>query len=426
MLAFARATYDDVMNAIRLSLAALVLASCGGSTAPSDAAGDTTQSNADVVTTIDATPGTAHIAQLAAGRYFTCARIDDGSIYCWGQGAYRALGNDTSYRGTATRVRSFADAIDLEAGGRFACAIRANGSVWCWGDNSHGQVGDNATTPCGDAVIDSVCVTTPQAMPTLASNAVQLALGNEHACVRKQDGTVWCWGNNANGQVSSAALSDQHVPVQVPGIAGAVQIVAGDNHSCALVGNPGHVLCWGDDGNAQVGNGTTTDAVPLPAMVAGVDDAVEIVAGGEHTCARHANGSVSCWGYDYLGQLGNGSTRPTRATTSQSVVGLGDAVQLVAGRYHTCARRADGSMMCWGHNSKGQAGDGTTTQQNAPVTVATVLGATTIVAGAWSTCAATNGGNTLLCWGDDLGGQLGDNRVTNDPVTVPVQTHGLP
>jgi alpha-tubulin suppressor-like RCC1 family protein len=259
----------------------------------------------------------------------------------------------------------------------------------------------------------------------LEQGVVELALGAEHACARTSDGNILCWGNNASGQVGVSTLGDITSPQQVAGVSGAKQIVAGDQHTCALLGSPGAVSCWGANDNAQVGNGSTQAAVTSPAMVAGVTDAVELVGGGEHTCARRLSGGVTCWGYNYLGQLGNGSTLPTRATQPQTVVELDDAAQLAAGRYHTCALRKGGSVACWGLNAKGELGDGMTQDSSSPVAVMNLSAATFVAAGSWHTCAATAPGQ-VLCWGDDLGGQLGDGRVTNTANPEPISAQGLP
>jgi alpha-tubulin suppressor-like RCC1 family protein len=393
----------------------------GGSSATGHAGGSSTSTGSGE--TGGGAPA-SQVLQIAGGRYHTCVLIEGGAIYCYGQGAYRQLGGDYGAQSTARVVANVGDAVAIACGDRFTCAIRPGGAVWCWGDDDHGQSGTSATTPCGDAVIDSVCIVTPKPVVGLESGVVELALGADHACARMNDGTVRCWGDNSKGQVGQSALGDVSAPTKVPGVAGAKQITAGDEHSCALLAS-GQVACWGADDDAQIGNGKTGTAITQPATVAGLADAVEITGGGEHTCARRANGSVVCWGYDYLGQLGNGATTPTRATSPQAVVGLTDAVELTAGRYHTCARRKNGTVACWGDNDKGEVGDGTTTQRNAPTQVIGLSGATTIAAGSWDVCAAVGKGD-VLCWGDDLGGQLGDGRVFDGATTQPIPSQGLP
>ncbi len=398
----------------------------GGSDASSSGAGGHASSSSLASAASGAGGGATEsdVVQIAGGRYHTCVLIRGGAIYCYGQGAYRQLGGDYGAQSTARVVATVGDATSIACGDRFTCAVRPGGAVWCWGDDDHGQSGTSPTTPCGDAVIDSVCIVTPKPVVGLESGVVELALGADHACARMTDGSVSCWGDDEKGQAGQAALGDIAAPTKVPGVAGATQITAGDEHSCALLAS-GKVACWGANDDGQIGNGATGAAVTAPATVAGLDDAVEITGGGEHTCARRAGGSVVCWGYDYLGQLGNGATTPTRATSPQAVAGLSDAVQITAGRYHTCARRSGGTIACWGDNDKGEVGDGTTTQRDAPTQVLGVSDATTVAAGSWDVCAAVGKGN-VSCWGDDLGGQLGDGRVFDGPTSQPIASQGLP
>jgi alpha-tubulin suppressor-like RCC1 family protein len=381
----------------------------------------------------------APIRQLQSGRHHTCALLRDGSTYCWGQGAYRALGGDYNFQGVPRRVDAIDDAVTIASGTRFGCALRASGGVWCWGENDHAQIGANATIPCGDCTplpecADSICVPAPQPMPGLESGVVELALGGAHGCARFEDGRVACWGDNSSGQAGQPDTSgDITGPETVGGVSGARQISAGVAHTCALIGSPGEVMCWGQNDRAQVGNGETNDAVPVPSSVAGLTDAVEIVAGGSHTCARRASGAVVCWGYNYLGALGNGSTRPTRASSIEQVVGLEDATGLAAGQYFTCALRSTGTLVCWGHNQHGQLGDGTAEGadcdgrdcRTTPVEVMVVSDAVLVNAGELHACAASSTGN-LWCWGYNLGGQLGTGGVDSGPTPVPIEVAGLP
>jgi alpha-tubulin suppressor-like RCC1 family protein len=137
--------------------------------------------------------------------------------------------------------------------------------------------------------------------------------------------------------------------------------------------------------------------VSSPVTVSGLTDVVEVVAGGEHTCARHAGGTISCWGYNYLGQLGVGSTRPTSTSSPVTVKGVGDAVQLAAGRYSTCALRRGGAVSCWGLNRKGELGNGGTDDRSSPTAVTGI--------------------------GD---ARFGTGGVTSDPNPTPRPVHTLP
>jgi alpha-tubulin suppressor-like RCC1 family protein len=272
-------------------------------------------------------------------------------------------------------------------------------------------------------------------MSALEDGVVELSLGDEHGCARRSDGRVLCWGDNARGQLGQADLTTNATsPELVPGIEGARQIAAGSAHSCALLDVPGQVMCWGRNDNGQLGHGEVSDApIPQPDLVPELDDAVEVIAGGNHTCARRSDGSVACWGYNYLGALGNGSTRPTRSTSLQEVIGIEDAVQLAAGQHFTCALRANGTVSCWGDNGHGQLGDGTTSGsecdgrscRTSPGAVEVVRDAVLIDAGYLHACAATEAGQ-LWCWGYNLGGQIGTGMVTSDPIATPAEVEGLP
>jgi alpha-tubulin suppressor-like RCC1 family protein len=197
-------------------------------------------------------------------------------------------------------------------------------------------------------------------------------------------------------------------------------LAAGDRHSCARRAS-GQVLCWGNNEYGQLGQDTAElDHVP-PAAVADLADAVEVAAGGVHTCARRASGQVLCWGQNLYGQLGDGSSGTNRATPA-AVPGLADAVEVAAGRTHTCARRASGQVLCWGENGWGLLGDGTTRARTRPVAVAGVTDAVEVAAGERHTCARRAAG-PVLCWGDNRFGALGGDPTA--PSFTPVVVQGL-
>src|SRR5207248_7076008 len=157
---------------------------------------------------------------------------------------------------------------------------------------------------------------------------------------------------------------------------------------------------------------------------------VAIAAGDAHTCLVSVDGSVWCWGDNSSGQLGTGTFVPL-ATSPTGQVNLGNAVAIASGSKHSCALLADGTIRCWGDNSKGQVGDGSTTNRFAavPVTIQTKSGVinlnhvTAIAAGKFHTCAVvadrTLGDTTVRCWGDNTNGQLGDNSTLQRNRPVP-------
>jgi len=195
-------------------------------------------------------------------------------------------------------------------------------------------------------------------------------------------------------------------------------IVGGYYHTCALDNGRG-VQCWGYNAEGQVGAGSTTNYF-APTRVVGLSRDVEDIAAGDyHTCAVTGTGAAKCWGYNSEGQLGDGTT--TRRLTPAAVSGLSSGVKAVtAGAYHTCALKTNGTVVCWGLNNQGQLGDGTTTSRMTPVPVYGLAGkVAAISAGYFHTCALLENG-AARCWGWNTGGQLGNNSATTSHVPVPV------
>ena len=223
-------------------------------------------------------------------------------------------------------------------------------------------------------------------------------------------GAVNCWGNNGDGRLGNNTTTSSSAPVAVSAFtdgATAVSITAGGSHTCAVL-NTGAVNCWGRNFNGQLGNGTTTDSL-VPVAVAAFTDvsatAVSITAGSYHTCALLNTGAVNCWGYNGDGRLGNGTTTDSLVPVAVSAFtdGSATAVSITAGNYHTCALLNTGAVNCWGRNNYGQLGNNSTTDSSAPVAVSAFTdGATavSITAGDSHTCALLNTG-AVNCWGSN-------------------------
>ena len=213
---------------------------------------------------------------------------------------------------------------------------------------------------------------------------------------------------NASDQFNTLELKADANETAVGGSNAAAQksISAGRNHTCALL-STGGVKCWGYNGVNALGDGTYTSRL-TPANVSGLSSGVSaIAAGGSHTCALLSTGGVKCWGYNFYGQLGDG-TRTDR-TTPTDVSGLSSGVSaIVAGLNHTCALLSTGGVKCWGWNSNGQLGNGSNTNKTTPTDVSGLSsGVSAIAAGETHTCALLSTGG-VKCWGSGDLGQLGN------------------
>jgi alpha-tubulin suppressor-like RCC1 family protein len=369
----------------------------------------TASSGVQVLTNRVAITLTASVA-VAAGGSHTCALTAVGGVKCWGSNTSGQLGNGSDSVGTTpvgvTGLTSGVMAIS--AGMHHTCALTAAGGAKCWGNNSYGQLGNNSNTASS----------TPADVTGLTSGVMAISAGGLHTCALTTAGAVKCWGHNSNGQLGDGSNTASNTAVAVTGLStGVMAISAGGSHTCALTA-AGAVKCWGDNFDGQLGDGSYSrsgTAVGVTGLSTGV---MAISAGGSHTCALTAAGGVKCWGYNYLGQLGNGTN--SNSSTPVAVSDLASGVTAItAGGIHTCALTAVGGIKCWGFNYSGQLGDGSFNNASSPVAVTGLAhGMMAITAGNVHTCALNSAGG-LMCWGDNGSWQLGDGTPTPSS-SVPV------
>jgi alpha-tubulin suppressor-like RCC1 family protein len=316
--------------------------------------------------------------------------------------------------------------------GAFTLGLLAVGDYTVHFKNATGAVAAGGTTPVTFAVDDDPSLDHSNdgiAGRLDLATGRQLALdhvtaiggGGSHTCAARADGTVWCWGYNVDGGLGNGTFDNfSTMPVQVTGITDATAVAAGQGHSCALR-RGGTVSCWGFNEDGELGNPAPWPRSPTPVAVNGIDDAVAITAGAFHTCAIRDGGSVACWGYDHSGQLGDGAT--VSSPSPVTVTGIDDAVSIAGGRYHTCAVHRTGTVSCWGSNDYGAIGNGTDHNYfTTPVAVTGLSDAVEVVAGDYDTCALRVNGR-IACWGANFHGGLGDG--TFDDSNVPVAVSGI-
>lgn len=352
--------------------------------------------------------------ELSAGAAHACAVTKGGALVCWGDNWAGALGDGTNMnqRTAPVKVSGLGSGVaSVAAGGGFTCALETKGAASCWGDNQYGTVGDGTTTERD----------TPVAIPGLTSGVAAVSAGGANACALTSKGTVVCWGNNTYGALGNGADPAGNPPIgptlyptpaPVSGLSGGVSVIGAMNFAACAVQGAGGLLCWGENYlYGEVGDGTFVSR-STPTQVVGLSNGVAAIARGSyHTCAVTAGGALLCWGYNGQGQVGDGSTTTRTAPTQASGLASGIASVAVGGN-HTCALTMAGAVLCWGDNTSGELGDGTTTQRQTPVPVSGLSsGVASIAAGYDFSCALTTIGG-ILCWGDNIQGQLGDGTTT--------------
>jgi len=335
--------------------------------------------------------GIARATSLAAGRFHTCAALADGSARCWGWNQLGQIGDGTSEdQYLPASVAGLAGVLQVSAGMSNSCAVVQGGAVYCWGLGERG----------------------PRYAPWRVEGiegATQVSVGNQHMCARRVDGAVLCWGLNGSGQLGDGTDDSRYRAREVVGLSGVAQVAAGDGHTCALLVD-GSVACWGRQENGALGNGhRAREPLLRPIRVPGLDTAVQVVAGENHTCALLRDGTVRCWGSNDTGQLGSGAEGGSAVPVA--VIGLSNVARVAAGYHHTCALQSSGALWCWGENFTCQLGVGPLTGPNRPVRVEAPGPLVEVSAGGNHTCGRTAGG-TVRCWGFNVYGQLGNGSAS--------------
>jgi len=403
------------------------------------AANGTTDSDGDGVSDADefahgsdprVAPVIAATGVIAGGLNHSLALQRDGSVLAWGYNGYGQLGDGTTdYRTFPKRISGVTDVRVLAAGDNHSLALTADGHVWAWGYNGYGQLGRGTTT--NSQVPAQVLTAAGQPL----AGIVAIGSGAGYGLALAADGTVWAWGENGSGQLADGTTTNRTLAQQVRDANGAPlvgirAIAAGDDHVLALKAD-GRVLAWGYNGYGQLGDNTTM-ARTRARMV--LDDGyraltgiVAIAAGGNHSLALGSDGYALAWGSNGYGQLGDGST--TNRYLPQWVVDadrfpLPGVAAIAAGQNHSLALGVGRRLLGWGRNDQGQLGDGSWTDRRWAAAVVDADGhqpsEVQVIAAAGSHNLALRADATLLGWGDNGYGQVGDGTQWDRPQAVAV------
>jgi alpha-tubulin suppressor-like RCC1 family protein len=365
------------------------------------------------------------VRSVTAGGTHSCASTTDGKVFCWGSNSTGQLGDvRVEESRIPVPVKGISDAASVSAGNFHTCALLKNGSVACWGSNSSGQLGSDASSDSRIPVIVQG-----------VSGASSVSSGWNHACALLKDGTVWCWGDNSTGQLGTGEIQEKchgeaydfscsKKPVKASGLAGATQLSAGGNHTCAVMVD-GSMMCWGANDHSELGlhtnkgpdicrNGGINLACAMkPEQSLKVKGAAIAASGGYHTCFTNPSGVPSCWGPNRMGQLARENSKGSFNPVTVAIPG--SAVDICSGLMHNCVVTSSGRVLCWGGNTSAQLGvpaaktpgQGNVAPHSAkPVEAAGVKNAVSVSCGFDNTCAVIADG-TVWCWGGNGYGKLG-------------------
>jgi alpha-tubulin suppressor-like RCC1 family protein len=305
-----------------------------------------------------------------------CSLLVTGSVSCWGKNASGALGAKNlsgfakSAQSAASLIAPWATPSNESTGAGHLCYRDNNATVKCLGANNVGQLGNatitNSSTPVQVAVITA-------ASP--ATRATRVVSGANHSCALLDNNNVKCWGMNNFRQLGTPTNTVPYssTPVDVPNLSNNItQIASMSDHTCGIHAG-GAISCWGADSYGQLGDGTVAPFKGAVDVVGLGTEARQISTGVQHSCALIKGGGIKCWGSNANGQLGNGTL--TASSKPVSVIGLSrPAVEVSAGGYHSCARLDNNQIFCWGAGTKGQLGNSTNTSSPTPVMVASLGG----------------------------------------------------
>jgi len=404
-------------------------------------------------------------ASVTAGNAFACGVKLDGTRWCWGTNSLgQASDGTTTLLAQPTQVGVEADWTTLDAGDFAACGLRAPGALWCWGDGSTGQTaqpGDESPKlgsvkvgagldwtavssglrfACGIHAGKLSCwgsasrsalglgYASDRTEPTFVGDATDfqsLAVQMDDGCAIHKTGELSCWGRNAFGHLGDGTMVSRAAPVTVGAGKLWQRVALGRTHTCGIASdnNVNGLYCWGTEGNQELGNGVAVLNQLTPTLVSATPGNTspwkELVAGLNHTCARREDGTIWCWGRNTQGQLGDATTTVRFDPKQVLPLGAADWVELSASGELTCGRRASGALFCWGRNDVGQLGVGdVVTPVSTPKQVGTGL-YSAVSAGANHACAVATSG-TLWCWGRNASGELGLGNAVG-PALTPTQ-----
>lgn len=340
-----------------------------------------------------------------------------GRIVVWGSESNSEFANGAATGNYQSPSSTYAteDYVQISAGINHACGVRAGGTVWCWGNDSNGKLGNGAA------------VTVDQSAPNMVqglTDVVMVSTGDEQTCALKRDGTAWCWGDNTYYQLGDGTNTGSAVPVQVADITDFVDISTGYRGTCGLRIS-GEADCWGAGTTGLMGNGTNvTNQRPGPVSTVTDFTTIHLSHMYAYACGATKSGKGYCWGQaEQNGNYGDGGTTGAHNTPEQ-ISNITDFVDVQLVNTHGCGIRASGEVWCWGNDSFGKLGNGSsvTVDQTVPVKADTINDAIQLNVMKSGTCVLRASGE-VWCWGSDSNGKIGNGPAVTANKESPVQSN---
>jgi alpha-tubulin suppressor-like RCC1 family protein len=378
-----------------------------------------------------------HFTQIATGAQHTCGITGTQRLYCWGSDIEGSLGVGTSASDCSAQIGGRCSLVPIPvtgaerfvfvtAGDFHTCALTSSGVAYCWGGNYYGQVGVGAVG--GDIRVPTAVI----GGHTFSS----ISAGRMHTCGIDTGGDTWCWGWDSWGQLGAGVTGADRcsffssnepcsgTPLKLAGSVRFAEVMGSEKISCGRDVS-GAAYCWGEgvggteSTDCQAGQNANCTRTPL--IQVGGTTFQRLGMGGGYRCGQKSDGVLWCWGYEFYGVFGNGTSFTASPDTLVRAAGGKSYSQVAFGGGHICGLNS-GSVECWGYNHDGQAGGTIGTDRYTPGPISGGISFASVTSGpnAFTNCGISTAGRAY-CWGFGNLGELGNGTILTssaDPVLV--------